>query len=181
MEERRGKGRGGSLRSLEICGILSASKRIGKTLNGAKYSFSLAKAWSGGRVGRTGDIRQVNLVEETGRGSIVPFTGLSALAGASLCLHHPQLSPLSSSMLSLSLEAKCGAEATAGIESGGPCTSCSFRAPHPQASAATGSQGPSRDSHGSFACLLLSGQSSWLSYLTKATLQTLALVPTVPK
>lgn len=55
------------------------------------------------------NIRQSNHMGKTGHGSFVPFSGVCALAGACLCLHNLQLSPLSSSMLSLSLQAKCGA------------------------------------------------------------------------
>jgi hypothetical protein len=51
------------------------------------------------------NIRQSNHMGRTGQGSSIPFTGVSAW----FCLHNLQLSPFSSNMLSLSLEANCGA------------------------------------------------------------------------
>lgn len=55
------------------------------------------------------NIRQSNHMGETGQDSFIPFSGVCALAEAYLCLHNLQLSPISSNMLFLSLEAKCGA------------------------------------------------------------------------
>lgn len=129
-------------------------------------SFSLARAWRGGRAGSTGvgwNTKRVTHVGETGQGSIVPFPRLCALPGASLCLHNLQMSPLSSSMLSPSLEAKCGAPSRARKQLQGwnvvdPIPAAMHSIP-PLGFSCLWEPGAIKRPSGSFSCLLPSGQS----------------------
>lgn len=174
--------------SLHICGILSAPKQYGKHPTGPSFFFFFGKSmerregWHNGRgmehhqaghpCGRNWPRQHCPLHRTGCPGRSQP-----------LSTEPPAVTP-SSGMLSLSLEAKCGAlsrelEQPPSWEGVGPYTSCYSIAPTPGLQLPLGARG-SQGALGGLSCACAIVASPFGSLMMKAAPQTLTLVPAVP-